>query len=192
MFFSKEKHCFLSDGRLLKNFQRFFTSSILLLRNYNCFVTARFHFGQICCARHTLHVASKLEGNRRPKQAKSAHGKMYFHATWEKCHSWRGGVRSWSNTAKTLEQLKPESKTRLKGYVARWSDCRRNATDAAKTNPPVQILTSRFCSFPSPLIQCWGAFRDNAWKCSSRIPAQHWRRGEGEITKREINICTGL
>ena len=36
-------------------------------------MTARFHFGQICCARHTLHAASKLKGNRRPKQAKNAH-----------------------------------------------------------------------------------------------------------------------
>ena len=61
------------DCRLLRNSQGFFNSSILLLRNYHCFVTARFHFGQIRCARHTLHVASKLEGNRRPKQAKNAH-----------------------------------------------------------------------------------------------------------------------
>ena len=41
-------------------------------------MTARFHFGQIWCARHTLQVASKLEGNRETeaacfKQAKNAH-----------------------------------------------------------------------------------------------------------------------
>ena len=68
-----KKNIFHLDCKLLKDFQGFFTSSILLLRNYHCFVTARFHFGQICCARHILHVASKLEGNRRPKQAKNAH-----------------------------------------------------------------------------------------------------------------------
>ena len=73
MFLSKEKLFFPLDCKLLKNFQGFFTSSILLLRNYYCFVTARFRFGQIRCARHTLHAASKLKGNRRPKQAKNAH-----------------------------------------------------------------------------------------------------------------------